>query len=183
MSRMGRERRQEIPAAQAGLRQCPILFTASSKNHWKSMPPTGRMEENPSLAEIIIMPTTPELAHTGEGHIFSREHVGHSLFLNPIADLGSLHEPEIVHETNDLLGLINHAPPTNLVIDLAGSNYLGTAMLGAIVKLWKRVCQRGGRLALCNVSENVAQVLHITKLHAIWPIYGTREQALSAVEQ
>jgi anti-anti-sigma factor len=54
-------------------------------------------------------------------------------------------------------------------------------MLGAIVKLWKRVCQRGGRLALCNVSENVSQVLHITKLHAIWPIYGSREQALSAV--
>ena len=123
-------------------------------------------------------PTTPQLA---EGHIFTRESYGNTLVVNPLIHLGSIHEPEIVHETEDILNLINTSASINLVIDLARGDYLGTAMLGAVVKLWKRVSQRGGRLALCNVSENILQVLRITKLHTIWPIYGTREQALAAV--
>ncbi len=128
-----------------------------------------------------MMQTTSWAAQTGGGPIFSREHVGKALVLNPLTHLGSLHEPEIVHETNELIDLINHSPATSLVIDLASNDFLGTAMLGAIVKIWKRVCQHGGRLALCNVSENVVEVLRITKLHTVWPIYASRDQALSAL--
>ena len=129
------------------------------------------------------MQTTSTSPQIGQGQIFARESHGNTLVLNPIMHLGSLHEPEIVHETQDLLDFINKSNPipTNLVIDLARGDYLGTAMLGAVVKLWKRVSQRGGRLALCNVSDNVTQVLRVTKLHAIWPIYGTRDQALAAI--
>ena len=129
------------------------------------------------------MQTTSASPQIGQGQIFARESHGHTLVLNPVIHLGSLHEPEIAHETQDLLDLINNSNPIpiNLVIDLGCGEYLGTAMLGAIVKLWKRVSQRGGRLALCNVSDNVTQVLRVTKLHTIWPIYGTRDQALAAL--
>jgi anti-anti-sigma factor len=129
------------------------------------------------------MQTTSASSQIGQGQIFARESHGNTLVLNPLIHLGSLHEPEIAHETQELLDLINKSSPipTNLVIDLGSGEYLGTAMLGAVVKLWKRVSQRGGRLALCNVSENVTQVLRVTKLHAIWPIYGTRDQALAGI--
>jgi anti-anti-sigma factor len=129
------------------------------------------------------MQTTSPSPQIGQGQIFARESHGNTLILNPVIHLGSLHEPEIAHETQDLLDLINksNGNPPNLIIDLARGEYLGTAMLGAFVKLWKRVSLRGGRLALCNVSETVEQVLRITKLHAIWPIYGNRDQALAAV--
>ena len=69
----------------------------------------------------------------------------------------------------------------NLLIDLNQGTYLGTSMLGAIVKLWKRVALQGGRLALCNVSEPVLRVLRVTKLQTIWPIYGSRTDALTAL--
>ncbi len=128
--------------------------------------------------QTSTMPVQP-----APGHIFAREALGNTLVLNPMMHLGSLHEPEIVHETDGLLEFINRPGdgPINLVIDLALGDYLGTAMLGAVVKLWKRVSQRGGRLALCNVSDNVIQVLRVTKLHTIWPIYSTRDQALAAI--
>src|SRR5258708_30177310 len=101
--------------------------------------------------------TTSASSQLSQGQIFSREARGNTLVLNPLIHLGSLHEPEIAHETQELLDYINKADPnpTNLVIDLALGECLGTAILGAIVKLWKRVSQRGGRLALCNVSANV----------------------------
>lgn len=122
--------------------------------------------------------STPQIR---EGQIFAREAHGNTLVLNPIIDLGSIHEPEIAHETADLLDVLRQSPSTNLVIDLGLGNYLGTAMLGAIVKLWKRVSQMGGRLALCNVSDNVAEVLRVTKLQTVWPIYANRDQALTAL--
>jgi anti-sigma B factor antagonist len=96
-------------------------------------------------------------------------------------ELGSLNESEIVHETDELLQLINTSLPTNLVIDLLRADYLGTVMLGAVVKLWKRIAQCGGNLVLCNVSENVLQVLRLTKLDTIWTICGSRDQALRTI--
>jgi anti-anti-sigma factor len=122
--------------------------------------------------------STPQIR---EGQIFAREVCGNALVLNPIIHLGSIHEPEIAHETEDILDLLKQTPSTNLVIDLGLGDYLGTAMLGAVVKLWKRVAQGGGRLALCNVSENVGQVLRVTKLQTVWPIYANRDQALAAL--
>jgi anti-anti-sigma factor len=129
------------------------------------------------------MQTRTPSVQLAPGHIFARESLGNTLVLNPLTHLGTLHEPEITHETDDLLEILNKrgSEPTNLVIDLARGDYLGTAMLGAVVKLWKRISQRGGRLALCNVSDNVMMVLRATKLNAIWPIYATRDQALTAV--
>jgi anti-anti-sigma factor len=116
-----------------------------------------------------------------DGQIFARETLGSTVILNPLIHLGSLNEPEISLETQELLDFLNRSASANLVIDLANGDYLGTSMLGAIIKLWKRVSQRGGRLALCNVSESVVQVLRVTKLQTVWPIYATREQALTAI--
>jgi len=127
------------------------------------------------------MQTTSPAVPLREGQIFSRETSGNTLILNPLIHLGSLNEPEIALETQDLLDFLNHTASANLVIDLAHGDYLGTSMLGAMVKLWKRVSQRGGRLALCNVSDSVTQVLRVTKLQTVWPIYGNRDQALAAV--
>ena len=127
------------------------------------------------------MQSTSTSARLREGQIFARETLGSTLILNPMIHLGSLDEPEISLETHDLLEFLNRSASANLVVDLANGDYLGTSMLGAIIKLWKRVSQRGGRLALCNVSESVVQVLRVTKLQTVWPIYPSREQALSAV--
>jgi anti-sigma B factor antagonist len=124
---------------------------------------------------------TSSTAPSRENQIFARESHGKTLVINPLIHLGSLHEPEIVHETEDLLDFLKQSSSTNLLIDLAQGNYLGTAMLGAMVKLWKRVSQHGGQLALCNVSEGVLMVLRATKLQTVWPIYGTREEAIAAL--
>lgn len=118
---------------------------------------------------------------SARGPIFTRELIGETLVLSPHAPLGNLHEAEISEETQELLKAINHSGPTNLVIDLQSGTYLGTAFLGATVRLWKRIGERGGRLALCNVAPQVLELLRITKLHTIWPVYGSRDEALRAV--
>ena len=127
------------------------------------------------------METTPPTPAQPERHLFAREMHGDNLLLNSLRQLGSLNEPEIVQETAELLELVNTLQPRNLVIDLSHSDYLGTVMLSAVLRLWKRIAHRGGNLVLCNVSKKVAQVLQISRLDTIWMICGTRDQALRAV--
>lgn len=114
--------------------------------------------------------------------IFSREHDRDILILTAISELGSLHESEIENETEDIVRLLSSSAVKKLVIDLAGREYLGSAMLGAIVRLWKAVATRGGRMAMCRVSERASEIMRISKLRAVWPIQATREEALYAVQ-
>ena len=127
------------------------------------------------------METTPLTLAQPERHIFARELHGNYLLLNSQMELGSLNEPEIVQETAELLELINTSQPTNLVIDLSHSDYLGTVMLSAVLRLWKRIAERGGNMVLCNVSQKIVQVLRFTRLDTIWTICGSRDQALRVV--
>lgn len=119
--------------------------------------------------------------HLRKGPVFVREIQGVALVLTPHGPLGNLHETEIVQETTEILEFVNHSSPTNLVIDLQQGDYAGSAFIGAVIRLWKRVGQNGGRLALCHVSENVIQVLRASKLHTTWPIYISRDEAVRAV--
>lgn len=127
------------------------------------------------------MESTPPTPPQPERHLFAREMHGNNLLLNSQTQLGSLLEPEIVQETAELLELINTSRPANLVIDLSQSDYLGTVMLSAVLRLWKRIAERGGNMALCNVSQKVVQILRFSRLDTIWTICGSRDQALREV--
>ena len=127
------------------------------------------------------MQTKPPTAAHPQCFVFARELQGDTLILSWLPRRGSFNEPEIVHETAELLELINNSRPTKIVVDLSHCDYVGTVMLGAFLKLWKRISQRGGTLVLCNVSPMVVQVLRFTKLETIWPSYGSRDQALQAI--
>lgn len=119
--------------------------------------------------------------HLKKGPVFVREIEGGALVLTPHGPLGNLQEAEFVQETLELLEVLSLSEPTNLVIDMQHGDYAGSAFIAAVVRLWKRTAQNGGRLALCHVSENAAQILRMTKLHTVWPIYVSRDEALRAV--
>src|SRR5262249_9848607 len=121
-----------------------ILFRLSPKNYWKSISITATIAECGTAARAPSVPlsrnqpmqTTSLASPLREGQIFARQSIGNTMVLNPLIYLGSLHEPEIALETNELLDFLNRSTIANLVIDLAQGDYLGTSMLGAIVKLW-----------------------------------------------
>jgi stage II sporulation protein AA (anti-sigma F factor antagonist) len=70
----------------------------------------------------------------------------------------------------------------NVVVDLCRTDYCGSTALGLIVRLWRRVRQNGGRMALCNLSEHEREIFAIAKLDSLWPICLSREDALQAIE-
>lgn len=106
---------------------------------------------------------------------------GSTLIVSSLGSLGSLAGEEIAYELTDLLEQFDKPELTRVVIDLQKASYFGTSMLQVMTALWKRVRAKGGRLALCNVSETGLEILHVTRFDTLWPICGSREEALQEV--
>ena len=154
-----------------------------SSRHGETFRSTGRTRLSLSLLieKGFDMDTALVRPHRQNGPVFVREIHQGALVLCPHSPLGNLNESDITAETAELLEVINHSGPTYLVIDLQNGEYMGTAFLGAVVRLWKRVALRGGRLGLCNISDQVFQILRVTKFHTMWPIYPTRDDAVRSI--
>ena len=65
-----------------------------------------------------------------------------------------------------------------LVIDLNGVSYAGSASLGHFVSLNRLARQRGGRLIFCNVDESVLEVFRISKLAPLFSFVPDKLAAL-----
>ena len=121
-----------------------------------------------------------ESAHPQLDRFAHIEIAGDALIASPYGDIAG-HQDDIVFGMEQLLGEMERHGLKLLVIDFSQCEFFGTMFLGSLVKVWKRISQRGGRLALCHLSPKVLEVLQLTKLHLIWPVHGTREDALRSV--
>ena len=52
----------------------------------------------------------------------------------------------------------------DLIVDLNGVSFAGSASLGGFLALHRLAAQQGGRVVFCNVDENVHEVFRISKL-------------------
>ena len=70
-----------------------------------------------------------------------------------------------------------------LVVDLSGVGFAGSAALGNFVALHRLVRQHGGRILFCNVDPTVAEVFRASKLESLFDFVADREAALRAVHE
>ena len=68
-----------------------------------------------------------------------------------------------------------------LVFDLSQVDYFGSVFLGIMLRCWKLVQAKGGTMALAGVSSRAKELLHITSLDFVWPIYSSRREAVEAL--
>lgn len=76
---------------------------------------------------------------------------------------------------------LHELPPTPLIVlDLAGTTFIDSTILGVFVAAWKRVSSRGGRITAINATGPVAKVLSITKLDDVLILPGTADGQIDA---
>ena len=83
--------------------------------------------------------------------------------------------------TENVSNVIALRPAARWVIDLAGAEYTGSAMLGLLVNIRQQVKESGGSLVLCNTSERLANVLRACSLDRLFKTVSTRAAAMKAV--
>jgi anti-anti-sigma factor len=113
---------------------------------------------------------------------FEVEREGRTLVVTPRRDLRELDYPAIEAGAKDILHLLSNGTIRNVVLDFRRTDYYGSTALGFFVKLWKRVRERGGRMAFCGVSAHEREILRATNLEGLWPLCSSRQEAIQAVQ-
>jgi anti-anti-sigma factor len=113
--------------------------------------------------------------------LFAVDRVGDTLVVTALADLGELEYPQIESGARHVYDLLNDPSVRNTVLDFQQTAYYGSSALAFFVRLWKKVSTRHGRMAFCNLSHQEKEILRLTKLDSLWPICGSREEAMQTV--
>jgi anti-anti-sigma factor len=76
---------------------------------------------------------------------------------------------------------LRHQEIPLVVFDLSQVDYFGSMFLAILLRSWKLVQLRGGMMALSGVSDHARELLRITSLDMVWPLYSTRREAMEAL--
>jgi anti-anti-sigma factor len=68
-----------------------------------------------------------------------------------------------------------------VVFDLSEVDYFGSIFLALLLRCWKLALTQGGMMVLAGVSDRARELLRITSLDMVWPIYTTRREAMEAL--
>ncbi|MBL8848783.1 MAG: STAS domain-containing protein [Planctomycetaceae bacterium] len=115
--------------------------------------------------------------------IFSVNETKGVLVISPAGDAISFRDVDVAAAVNDLLSRVNALPQPRVVIDLGGSQYFGSIMIGAVSQVAERVRERGGVFAVCSLSPDMQQVLTAMKLADRWPTFDTQKAAVKFTER
>jgi anti-anti-sigma factor len=68
-----------------------------------------------------------------------------------------------------------------VVFNLSEVDYFGSMFLALLLRCWKLALTQGGMMVLAEVSDRARELLRITSLDMVWPIYATRREAMEAL--
>ena len=68
-----------------------------------------------------------------------------------------------------------------MIVDLSSVEYFGSSFVEVLFRLWKRIRYRGNaRFAVGGLQKYGREVLEITQVDRLMPIFDTREEAVAA---
>jgi anti-sigma B factor antagonist len=68
----------------------------------------------------------------------------------------------------------------NVVLDLAGVDYIDSTGLGSMVVCFTSARKAGGKLALLNLNRRNVELLVLTKLSTVFEIFDDEQQAVNS---
>ena len=108
---------------------------------------------------------------------------GDSLIVIPTIDLRETVFERLCDETTNILAAFDGTTTRHLIMDFHRTQEFGSTAIGYFVTLWKRIRERNGRMAFCNLTPYEKEILHVTRLDQLWPLCATREDALKVVRE
>jgi anti-anti-sigma factor len=69
-----------------------------------------------------------------------------------------------------------------VIFDLSQVDNFGSMFLALLIRCWKLALSLGGSMSLSGVTPRTRELLRVTSLDMVWPIYDTKEEAMEAFE-
>lgn len=76
--------------------------------------------------------------------------------------------------------LIATSEEPRIIVDLAGVEFLPTAMLGHLISASTKLRRKDCRLRLVGVNEHIQGVLHVTRVRENFDIFDTQDNAVTS---
>ncbi len=114
----------------------------------------------------------PEFAITEQGSV-----AGHHV-IAASGEIDLFTAPELKKVLTDAID----SGELRIAIDLSEVSFLDSTALGVLIGAVKRLRSRGGALAIVNTDSSIAKTFEITGLDQIFTIVGSREEALSGLD-
>jgi anti-anti-sigma factor len=109
------------------------------------------------------------------------ETVNGCLTITLLPELNDKQWADIERVGTEIVDRISAAPSPKVLVDLTELSYMGSAMVALIVRLYKTVNSRGGKMVVVNQHELVFEVLKLAGLTKLWTIVGTRAEAFASM--
>jgi anti-anti-sigma factor len=68
-----------------------------------------------------------------------------------------------------------------IVFDLSQVDNFGSMFLALLIRCWKLALSQGGTMALSGVTDRARELLRVTALDTVWPIYESKREAMEAL--
>ena len=95
----------------------------------------------------------------------------------PVEELDASNAPELKRDIAPIL-----EANTRLVIDLNPLHFVDSSGLGAMLSCLRQLSAKSGDLKLCGMSKQVRAAFELVRMHRIFDIFGTREEAVRAFQ-
>jgi anti-sigma B factor antagonist len=81
-----------------------------------------------------------------------------------------LQEEQIKEIEKSIMLIVEQARRLDMILDFCHVKFMSSSFLGLLVKIHKKMCDRKGRLQLCNVDPNLYKIFEITQLSKVFDI-------------
>jgi anti-sigma B factor antagonist len=96
----------------------------------------------------------------------------------PVDELDAGNAEEFKRDITPLLEAHLH-----LVLDLSRVRFVDSSGLGAFISCLRKLNARGGDLKLCGMTKRVRAVFELVRMHRVFDILATKEEAVRAFER
>lgn len=103
--------------------------------------------------------------------------IGHVLVISPAGRLDAETAPSL---QDQIMAQIDGGD-TIMLLDLSALSYISSAGLRAVLVAAKKLQDVDGRLALCGLSEQIAEVFKVSGFDSILDIHADQTAALAAL--
>jgi anti-anti-sigma factor len=84
---------------------------------------------------------------------------------------------EIEQVGREILQSVEKSSAPQVMLDLSELEYMGSAMVALLLRIWKQVNAQKGKMVFVNQEQGVYEVLKLAGLTKLWTICETREEA------
>jgi len=96
-------------------------------------------------------------------------------------DVGSLEGPSLAGDLAEVMRVLESRERPRVVVDFRDHEYFGSAMLETLLRIWRAVRDRSGRIAVCGVSRFGHELLGVSHFDKLIAVHGSLDEAERSV--